>query len=143
MDFSPIEKYLTVAGGLTADQAKRYSRSIYDAYKLAIAAGLPTANPIGPKTDYEKTVSFVAGKVIIPRPTVEMFFRALYDSVKQGKNKSEDLFIGTAQAVKEQKRDDLKKSFGLDTIGKIFPAVVGTVAIASIAVIVFKMKKSH
>lgn len=141
MNFSPIEKYLQLNGRLTADQSKKYARSIYDAYKVAVAAGYPTANPVGPKAEYQKTVQYVSQQVIIKQATVELFFRALYNSILEGINKSEDLFIATGKKVAEQKAEDLKNKFGLNVLGKYGAAVLGTVAIASIAVIVFKFKK--
>lgn len=142
MNFAPVEKYLQVNGKLTPDQAKKYSRSIYDAYRLAVAAGYPTANPVGAKADYQKTVQYISQQVIIKQATVEMFFRALYNSILAGQNKSEDLFIATAKKIQDQKQSDFKKRFGLDTFGKYGAAVLGTVALVSISVIVFKFKKS-
>jgi len=130
-DSAYITGYLKVNGKYTHDQIKKWSPIVYDSYRLAISQNFAEADPVKNKTEYDKTINFIVSKSGIERRFCEMFFRALYNAIKEGSEKPEILYISTKKEISKMKKSEFIENTGLKDFAKVATGGFKTVAIVA------------
>jgi hypothetical protein len=139
-----IKNYMSVNGNYTDDQIKTMSKTVYEVYYyLASKLNFPTIEIVKSPTNSKKTINEISNRTGIDSNFISLFFRALYNGIKTGNNKPEDLYIKTSNTINKMKSDNLKEKLGLNILSDTTEKIFSVLSIGAIGFIVYNLTKKR
>ena len=141
---SYIEKYMEVNGSYPKGKVKTLGKTVYNVYNLLVTKeNFSTADIVKFPVESRKTISEIGKRTGIDEKFVKLFFSALYNSIKNGTNKPEELYISTSNEVKQLKIDDLKNKLGLNFLSDATRKIASVASLGAITFIIYKTTKKR
>ena len=141
---SYIEKYMEVNGSYPKGKVKALGKTVYNVYNLLVTKeNFSTADIVKFPVESRKTISEIGKRTGIDEKFVKLFFSALYNSIKNGTNKPEELYIKTSNTINKMKSDNLKEKLGLNILSDTTEKIFSVLSIGTIGFIVYNLTKKR